>query len=233
MKNILVRSLIVIVFVTIAFASDVTKSKQPLRITPSFNWSSQTTNSPGSAKMTLGVISPSYLVQWRGEIPEPYKSFRQDIEGDMMELLTNKGFTVRGPFEARDEMILADKKACDLLLTVEIEPLFQSSTGGWQTEVSKSTGIGYYFKGSISVYGKINLVASEPLSGEKLWSKSLEIPTKTTPEIKSMVGVDQEDLLYLIQIDNTVANAITERLIEPEELQSLQGEIDRLKKSRE
>lgn len=40
---------------------------------------------------------------------------------DFEKLLTAKGFTIRGPFRSRDEMVYNDKRNSDFVLQVEID----------------------------------------------------------------------------------------------------------------
>lgn len=220
-------------------------SKEPM-LTPNFNWSAAASAQPGSANVTVGLIQPDYIINWGGQIPEPFYSYRKSLEDDFLELLTEKGYTVRGPYASRDEMVFSDKEACDIILNVEVDPIFKTVAGGWRAQLIKC-GTEYYYKyvGTLAMYGKINLVASEPISGEKVWSKSVELPEANTGELKSkyMVCGGAGSLLDLIRQDATVANPMTsmlqtnysevldkcDKLVEPVEFQRLKPQIQKLK----
>ena len=223
--------------------------KEPM-IAPQFNWNPSTSVQPGSADFTIALISPNYIVNWGGRIPEPFASYQKSLESDMLELLTEGGFTVRGPYASRDEMVFSDKEACDIILDLSIDPSFKTVTGGWKPQILSCGQGSYYYKysGNVSMYGKINMVAVEPISGEKVWSKSVEIPEGETGEIRSnyMVCGGPGSVLELIMKDATVANPFTimlqtnynevltkcDRLIEPQEFKHLQPIIDKLKQKK-
>jgi hypothetical protein len=214
-------------------------------MTPNYNWSPKSSSPPGSANITIALIEPNYLISWDGYIPEPFYSYRESIEADFLELLTEKGFTVRGPFRSRDEMVYSDKENCEIALTLAIDPIFKTISGGWRNQLIKCDYGSYAvkFNGIVSMYGKINISALEPISGEKVWTKSVELPGGTTTEIESKLYCDSSPNLlnymneagvgnpFTILLQSTYGETLTKcnNIINTEEFQKLIPQIQKLK----
>jgi hypothetical protein len=219
-------------------------------VTPNFSYTSSESPGTGSADITIALISPTY-----SEISsdgEPFKSFKKGLEGEIMEALTAKGYSVRGPFDSRDEMLYSDKEASDLALTIDIQPELSKSSGRWVEKSLSDNRVGYQFvKGIVSLYGRINLTAAEPLSGEKMWAKSVSIPQHQTTEFTSsryFIGESRTTDLKALAIlaaanDGNVANPLTVvleesfdeimakiwRHLDPSEFQRMKPKIAELK----
>jgi hypothetical protein len=104
---------------------------------------------------------------------------------DFVEIVTARGFTVRGPFGSYDEMMFPDKQGSDLVLqpTVEITLEFRNLSYTTIHPDFFSTQINprYTMRGEAVVGGRITLSLLESLTKEKMWSKSIEIPLGLIP----------------------------------------------------
>ena len=87
---------------------------------------------------------------------------------DFGEILTARGFGVRGPFMEYDHLTYSDKEGSDLILTAEVK--FSADT----SQISYSS-LGYIPRGAVTVSCHVNLIVSESLTNERLWSKSVAI----------------------------------------------------------
>ena len=136
-------------------------------ITPNFSYTSSESPGTGSADITIALISPTYAdISADGE---PFKSFKKGLEGEVMEALTAKGYCIRRTFNSLDEMLYSGKKANELAITIDIQPELNKITGRWLEKNLGENKIGYRFvKGIVAIYGRINLTAAEPISGEKM-----------------------------------------------------------------
>ncbi|MEL6847222.1 MAG: HpaA family protein [Bacteroidota bacterium] len=205
-------------FAFLLFGSIGAGSTKPL-VSPVFNYSPPEAPGTGSANFTMALVSPSY--KNLDEVGEPFNSFQKSLEAEIMEVMTAKGYSVRGPFESRDEMLYSDKENSQLALIIEVEPEIQKATGSWTKVKMADNRMGYRFsRGTLNIYGKINLTALEPISGEKMWAKSVNIPKQTTEEFTSsrvFVGSSLASDLQAIAAlaaanDANVANPITKAL---------------------
>lgn len=217
--------------------------KEAPKKTFNFDYAPPKTSELGSANFKIALIQPSYAKSFgAANNTELFKRFREAMGKDIEELLIAKGFTLMGPYESIDEMIFEDKKKTDISLFIEVAPTFTLNDGGWKTSVLK-TGTYYTFKGTTSMSGKINLTGIEPLSNEKIWVKSVEIPTVENIQITTgttgySVG-DFSNILKSSGVYNPIGDALmevyggvlgkVERYIEPSEFNTLRNQVKELK----
>lgn len=214
-----ILSLLVLVVGCGLFMADLTQ-KTVNRNAPVFNYEAEG-GKPGSADMVIGLFSPEFAKSNINSLDwyfEPYSSYKKNMEQDIVEIMTARGYTIRGPFKNRDEMVYSDKEASQLVISVVIDPKFNRVSGGW-IGAGAINGVAYSkFKGEIELYGNIYLTASEPLSGEVLWKKNLDIVSeRRVVPVASQKAVDasyvslneNSAFALLVKEDNAVANAVT------------------------
>jgi len=109
-----------------------------------------------------------------------FQAFRDNMANDFQEILSARGYTIRGPFRRFDDMTFPDKKGSQLALEPQLEidadmtRVEEKVTGG-SFGLALLGAKGVRFRGTVIVSGHINLVLYEPLTREKMWTKSLEI----------------------------------------------------------
>lgn len=162
MKHLALRfSIIAVAFITLAGCAPITFEPEPIRTTPTFDYTPPEAM-PGSADVTFAVVGAKI------ETPVPlFRDFASNMTKDFGEILTARGFSVKGPFNEYDLMTFSDKEGSDLVLTAEVD--FISDT----TQLSYST-VGR-LHGTVVVRGHVNLVAYESLTKNRLWTKSVAI----------------------------------------------------------
>ncbi|HET7437106.1 MAG TPA: hypothetical protein VFN10_20515 [Thermoanaerobaculia bacterium] len=185
------------------------------RYTPSFDYTPSKEVKPAAANITFGVVNASY--------PEPiplFQQFGQNMSQDFFEILTARGYTVRGPFRTYDDITFPDKKGSDLILMPELQIRGDASRIKWEQGFGAAllgamvgSNAGYSAKGDIVFSGRVNLVLAESLSREKMWTKSIDIPPLTVhieetklypqPGVPLHDLLENEDVLY-----NDVAKAL-------------------------
>lgn len=164
-----------------------------LKQTFNFDYKTPAIAKTGSADMLVNLVRPHYASEFKNDGSELFASFRQFMGKDIEELLIDKGFRVKGPYDSFDDMVFEDRKDADLAIEVEIVPEFSAREGSWKMyrpliDAGNTTGIPrtyYAYDGTVSLIGKINLTGYEPLSREKIWVKSVPIPPITNINIST------------------------------------------------
>lgn len=163
--------IIAVVCITIAGCVPATIEPEPPRAIVNFDYTPPAEAIPGSADATFAVVGTRF------EAPIPlFRTFASNMTKDFGEILTARGFGVRGPFMEYNDMTYSDKEGSDLTLTAEVE--FSSDTS--QIRYS-SMGIP---SGSVTVKCHVNLIVSESLTNERLWTRSIAI-TPFTVNLRS------------------------------------------------
>lgn len=189
-------------------------SKAPMR-TPVYKWTPPS-EEKAPTKFTMAIVNPFYAND-ELMLHEPFQTFSKSLAADIEEAMTARGYSIRGPFKSRDEMVYNDKEVCDLAITIEIVPEFRRVQGKFSEYIFSKCADGSrplkLNKAVVSISGKINLTAMEPLSGEKLWVKSVEIPLKQTDPVNSERALcsDQQILPYIFA-DSYIHNAVVKLL---------------------
>ncbi len=237
-------------FSILAFAFILMQSCGLLSYTPTvtkqtftFDYSPKTINKSGSAGMVIALVQPYYANSFSSSGIGLFKTFKQAMGNDLEELIIAKGFTMKGPYSALDEMVFEDKKRTDMIIQIEIIPDFASSEGNWKVNNAIIGQMSYSYSGKTSLVGKINITGIEPLTNEKIWSKSVQIPSEENIIIQSSGKytrpLNGSEVFEDAGIYNATGNAlknqytgIMEKIsahFSPEELSSLKGQIKELK----
>lgn len=240
---------ILVVFAILFGASATQKAiVAPPKQTFTFDYKTPSTIKPGSANITISLVRPRYAEKFAYENMELFTRFRDAMDKDVEELLSDKGFHLRGPYQSYDEMVFEDKKDADIAIQIEIMPELTAGQGGWRaytpfTLTGKAPTL-YFFTGTVSLVGKINLTGFEPLSHEKLWIKSVDIPAITDINI-STASKDFESPAFNAaffadpNVYNALGNALQQQYkgimtkidahFDPREFTSLKSQIKELK----
>ncbi len=174
MKKALLSIAILMLFTGCFGPQQAVQTKQ----TFTFDYAPKESGKSGSANMVLAMVQPYYASEFTSGSGELFKAFQTALGGDIEELILSKGFTLKGPYQGYDEMVFEDKKRTDILIQIEISPRFTAQEGGWKTNISilGPSNNTYSYSGKASLVGKINISGVEPLTNEKIWSKSVLIP---------------------------------------------------------
>lgn len=149
----------------------------PTKQTYTFEFTPTASVKLGSAGFVIGLVRPSYPVTFQSSRTELFQNLRKSLGADIEELVIANGFSLKGPYDALDEMIFEDKKRTELLIQIEIAPAFTAVEGNWRNNYNPLLGTNSYsYSGKASLVGKITLTGIEPLTNEKIWVKSVSIP---------------------------------------------------------
>lgn len=105
-----------------------------------------------------------------------YRAFTDAISRSITQYFTASGMTVSGPFSSIDDMTFPDKKQADLVLTMEVnvttdQPPFSINYSQIDGSVQK-----VWSRGVCSAGGTLDFVLWEPLSQQRMWAKSIDVP---------------------------------------------------------
>jgi hypothetical protein len=107
-------------------------------------------------------------------------AFNEAMTAQFQELLNKRGFKQRGPFDDLNSMTFPDKKGSDLTLTSEVN--ISVALPKLDAEARQSMPLlGSYFMvikytGPCTASGFVSFLLLEPLSGEKIWVKKVDVP---------------------------------------------------------
>ena len=180
------------------------------RIAPTFDYTPAADAEPMSANVTFAVVGSRF------ETPVPlFERFSSNMARDFAEILTARGYTIRGPFVSYDEMTFPDKENSNLVLsaTVEFSP---DTTGVDLVPVASMLGVvdallgssnpsdqRYNVKGMVRVEGRVTLVVAESLTNEKMWTKSVDIePITVALEGVHVFGAPPSNLADVLKHEN-------------------------------
>ena len=213
------RIIMILPFVFLAFGcftpqqASVPQAKQ----TFTFDYMPKQTAKAGSVGLVLAFLKPYYSPGFHESASnELFKSFQSALSNDIEELIIGKGFNMKGPYQAFDEMIFEDKKRTDIAIQIEISPQFTAAQGDWKSKLNFALVGGSYttwtYSGKVSLVGKINLSGVEPLTKEKIWSKSVSIPNVENIAIETSNRYERPLDEHEIYQDPGVYNAIGKAL---------------------
>ena len=166
-------------------------------LTYSFSYEPTKEANPAKVNIALGHI----LIRADNQCPSKrvgdlVSEMASALESAFQATLIAKGYTLSGPFDSREQMTYAEKEKAMLLLLPELrvkcscedsgsEKLWEGKVRTTRTEkVDKETARDYreqdsitVNRGALQVAFSLDLVLYEPLTGEKLWLKSVKAPT--------------------------------------------------------
>ncbi|MBK7806975.1 MAG: hypothetical protein IPJ51_11805 [Saprospiraceae bacterium] len=151
-------------------------------IIPDYDFSPPSSVASGSAGIKVGLIEPNYDGNFIYSNKSPFGQFRKSMGSDFEEILTSRGFTIKGPFEAYDLMTYSDKTECELGLDINIDLNIIETSGGWdhippQTNpYAMRRGNYSRYGGTLNLSGKITIAVIETFTRQKLLVKSIPVP---------------------------------------------------------
>jgi len=145
---------------------------------------------PVSVKATIVIINPTYRDTENVLADSAYnkvgRGFSKSMGVDLDKVIIAKGMTTIGPYLTLDDVTYPDKKNADLTLAPRVFLTAQTTYGEWQ-RVSRATArMQRNFK--MKIGGWVSYVMQEPLSGEKIWVKKLELEEKEISGIEVRNG---------------------------------------------
>jgi hypothetical protein len=198
---------------------------------------------PGSANVSFALLKPTYSSADPWTTVFPYSDFATNMSGDFQEVLSSRGFTVRGPFGTYDEMAFPDKKGSDLALQPTLELKLNTLDQGTAEKVNLLSANSLVTKYQVSFKGRVNLAIIEPLSKERMWFKTIDVqgPSPVVLSVEHAAGTvaNALDVVNATAKDETFVKAIdqaynsivqaTWTYLDPGEMQQVKKQADEIK----
>lgn len=176
--SVLVFSLLSILLMSCSGLKEATTSL----VVPDFDFSPPSPVASGSAGIKIALIEPVYSGSFNFSNNPLFRQFRKNMGNDFQEILTARGYTVKGPYETYDLMTYSDKNECQLGLDIEIDLNIVQTSGGWNHIPITNYGYGIKsggyseYKGTLNLSGKITISIIETFTRQKLLIKSVPVP---------------------------------------------------------
>jgi hypothetical protein len=135
------------------------------------------------------------------------------MKNDFEEMLTAKGFKIRGPFRSRDEMVFNDKQSTDFAFIVEIDlnPTY-SRKNKYNMGLGAIVPGSYQMSGEITLGGNLVLTASSPKYGEKIWKKNIALDKSTFTYTGVVKWAEVPSVAEELKQDNNFYNMLSREL---------------------
>lgn len=195
-----------------------------------FDYTPSSQVAPGSGGVTFAVGKVSYKSDSKTlwfTSPQ-FENLDKAIKQDLSELLTAKGFSVRGPFNSYDLIPYSDKKAIDLFLiaTLELSTTYKDLKTEYKTRDFNTFKVS---TGNVEVSGKITLELREPVSGELMWIKDVPFTNFKFPFRHSLSMNNYDDMAKGIEQQYPEIMANIAKLIDVEEIRIIKKQCQELK----
>lgn len=146
------------------------------RYNPKFSYSPPERDSVASTGLTIALLTPLFIDQEINKSGSPWSDFAKSMANDVEELLTAKGFKVRGPFSSIDEMVFSDKQNSDFIVQISIDMNIKNDRKFRTGMNLLGSTLSYKVdKGDVSINANVILTAISCFTSEKLWKKNLDI----------------------------------------------------------
>jgi hypothetical protein len=183
------------------------------RVPAKFDFSPPSRTNAGASNLVIALIKPRFV----GDNPEyyvaPFNEMASSMANDFEELLTAKGFTIRGPFGSRDEMVYNDKTSSSFALEINIDlnPQYKRTTK-YDPGLGVLIPASYKTSGEIILGGTLIITASSPQYGEKIWKKNIALDRSTFTYVGTQKWIDVPSMADELKEDNEVYNILTREL---------------------
>lgn len=148
---------------------------------------------PGSVPVTVAVVNPSYREEQSALGTELYgkvgKGLSASMGTDLDKILIAKGVTTTGPFPSLDEITYSEKKGATLTLAPKVFVTTEIKYTNEDHQVQGAARLERNF--TMSVTGWVTFIMQEPLSGQKMWIKKLELEAVQKEGVVDWEGVPQ------------------------------------------
>ena len=188
------------------------------RIPATFDYSPPSRVQPGATGMAIALIRPSYIAKDAEYLAPPFSEMASGMANDFEEMLTAKGFSIKGPFASRDEMVYNDKVTSDFAIEVSIDlrPQYNrkyTPVTNWGSVLDHSANQNFYkMNGEVTFSGDLIITAASPQYGEKLWKKKIALAPQSFTYTGTTKWTGVPTMADELRQDNTVYNTVAREL---------------------
>lgn len=190
-----------------------TTTVQVTRVPAKFDYSPPNRATAGANNMTVALLRPVYITKNLEYYASPFSEMSTSMANDFEELLTAKGFKIRGPFRSRDEMVYGDKINSDFAFTIEIDlKLNYNRKYNYDQGIGTIVPASYRMYGDVTLIGNLLIVASSARYGEKIWNKNIALDRTTFNYTGSVKWTVLPTIYQEIKEDNELYNNLAREL---------------------
>lgn len=151
---------------------------------------------PASVHANVIVVNPFYKEAESAFVDTTYaqvgKGFSKSMGVDLDTIIVAKGMTAVGPYPTLDDVTYPDKKGADITLAPRVFLTTDTKLG--ESYHREYSGVGHLEKAfKLKIGGWVAYEMREPLSGQKMWVKKLEL------EEKEVNGIEIYDVTTIRQ----------------------------------
>lgn len=193
------------------------------RIPAKFDFSPPSRSNVAATGITIAIVKPTYVGKNAEYYVPPFNEMATSMGNDFEELLTAKGFTVRGPFGSRDEMVYNDKVNSGFILEIgiDINPQYNRkynsySHTNWGAILDKNAPASistYKMNGEITLGGNLVINAKSSQYGELIWKKNIALESSSFTYTGSLTwDYIPNSMAEELKKDNQVYNTLSREL---------------------
>ncbi len=193
------------------------------RVPAKFDFTPPSRSKMASTDITIAIVKPMYVDKNAEYFVPPFNEMATSMGNDFEELLTAKGFTVRGPFGTRDEMTYNDKLNSSFILeiSIDLQPHYNRrkttithapSFGDLLTTKNAPTTYTYKISGEITFGGYLVINARSSKYGELIWKKNIALQPSSFNYIGLLTWADIPSMADELNQDNQVYNTVSVEL---------------------
>jgi hypothetical protein len=183
------------------------------RVPAKFDFSPPSRTSAGATNLTIALIKPRFVKENPEYTISPFNEMATSMANDFEELLTAKGFTIRGPFGSRDEMVYNDKLNSSFAfeVNIDLDPIYTQRTK-YDAGLGSLIAPSYKTSGEITLGGNLIITASSPQYGEKIWKKNIAMKPSSFNYVGSIKWGAVPKISEELKQDNEVYNVLAREL---------------------
>jgi hypothetical protein len=197
---------------------------------PKFSYSPPERSAVASTGITIALLAPIFLDKEISQAGNPWSDLAKSMANDVEELLTAKGFKVRGPFNSVDEMVFTDKENSDFVVQIFID-MEITNDRKWKSKYNVlSESVSYKVeKGNVNANTKLILTAISCFTSEKLWKKNLDLPQHNFTYSGTVKWDGYPTSVVEMALDNSLFNPVSKYLEEiyPQYFEILFNQFDK------
>ena len=148
---------------------------------PTFSYATKASQT--KVDVTIGLVTPQFVgdgvAYWQeNKNNDTVRKMFRALRNSFNSLLVSKGFSVAGPYNSVNDMTFPEKKGADVVLYAELD-----IESGYKVDNVRKD-VDYGVLGATEVLrcdvhlapsGSVQLVANEPMTGEKMWVKRVDV----------------------------------------------------------
>ena len=200
--------------------SKFVSNDKTLRVLPSFSFTPKSNASPGSLDMSIAIVQPVFVSKDAEFLVSPFPEMAITMGNDFEEMLTSKGFTVKGPFASRDNMVYTEKKTTDFIIQIEIDlrigsdckAIYHANFNPLLILLGGSSNSFYTMEGNITLGGNLIITALSPQYGEKIWKKQISLSNITFNYVGNIKWTGEPTTAEQLMKDNRFYNSFVAML---------------------